>query len=77
MKFLLASAMVAAASANPNHGGVIRHTKLWEEARAGKHLLTPQPHTYLSQDDLPTDFTWGSVNGTNYLTTLRNQHIPV
>lgn len=26
---------------------------------------------------VPTNFTWGNVNGTNYLTNIRNQHLPV
>ena len=46
-------------------------------SRAGVHLLTPQPHTYMDVESLPTEFSWGDVNGTNYLTTMRNQHIPV
>eukprot|EP00397_Hematodinium_sp_SG-2012_P029111 GEMP01030728.1.p1 GENE.GEMP01030728.1~~GEMP01030728.1.p1 ORF type:complete len:326 (+),score=68.51 GEMP01030728.1:256-1233(+) len=29
-----------------------------------------------SEDDLPKEFTWGSVNGTSYLTKMLNQHIP-
>jgi cathepsin X len=45
--------------------------------RAGQHLRTPQPHTYLDVDALPGSFSWGSANGTNFLTTIRNQHIPV
>ena len=31
----------------------------------------------LSFGDLPTEFWWGWVNFTNYLTYQRNQHIPV
>lgn len=65
----------SASAKRPNP--IIRNEQLWEEMRAGKHLLTPQPHTYLSVEELPQDFSWSSVNGTNYLTTLRNQHIPV
>lgn len=72
--FLLAAAFLSTVSAS---GEVQRDTALWEEMRAGKHLVTPQPHTYLDTQALPQDFTWGEVNGTNYLSTLRNQHIPV
>jgi len=27
-------------------------------------------------DSLPANFTWGNINGINYLTLVRNQHIP-
>jgi hypothetical protein len=27
-------------------------------------------------EDLPEQFLWNNVNGTNFLTNLRNQHIP-
>lgn len=60
-----------------DRGEVIRNEKLWAEMEAGKYLLTPQPHTYLNAAEMPRDFTWANVNGTDYLTTLRNQHIPV
>lgn len=31
----------------------------------------------LSTADLPTNYWWGNVNGVNYLTYQRNQHIPI
>ena len=30
----------------------------------------------LAYDELPKNYWWGNVNGTNYLTLQRNQHIP-
>ena len=27
-------------------------------------------------DDLPKSFVWNNVDGTNYLTNIRNQHLP-
>ena len=49
-----------------------------------KHLLgnakAPEGYKYPfeveSKKDLPRNFTWGNVDGKNYLTRLRNQHIP-
>jgi cathepsin X len=56
---------------------VIRDAELWREMRAGKYLLTPEPYTYLPASSLPDTFSWNNVNGTDYLSTVRNQHIPV
>lgn len=36
----------------------------------------PLPYTYISKLDLPSQFFWGNVNGTSYLTRMLNQHIP-
>ena len=33
-------------------------------------------HKKIKDDDLPDAFTWGDVDGVNYLTMSRNQHIP-
>ena len=33
-------------------------------------------HTKIKDQDLPDAFTWGNVDGVNYLTMSRNQHIP-
>lgn len=40
------------------------------------NVKSPLPHTYLKSDHLPDSFTWGNVNGVNYLTHSLNQHVP-
>lgn len=39
-------------------------------------ILTSQPKHYVKTEDLPQAFDWGNVNGVNYLTMSRNQHLP-
>eukprot|EP01083_Nonionella_stella_P284187 967311_1 len=39
-------------------------------------VLTPEPHTYIDMDTLPDTFIWNNVNGTNFATLSRNQHLP-
>ena len=39
------------------------------------HVLTPLKSLPLK--DLPDNYWWGNVNGVNYLTVQRNQHIPI
>ena len=41
-----------------------------------ERVTGPRAHEKLVVGDLPSDFFWGNVNGTNFLTESRNQHIP-
>ena len=40
------------------------------------HVTSPLPHTYISPEDLPTSFDPRNIDGKDYTTVNRNQHIP-
>jgi cathepsin X len=42
----------------------------------GEKILTPRPHTLINAADLPKNFDGRNIDGTNYVTWTRNQHIP-
>lgn len=47
----------------------------WESV-GGEHIVSPLPHTYLTADEIPTEWDWRNVNNTNFVTWDKNQHIP-
>lgn len=36
----------------------------------------PRPHEYVSDDELPTSYSWDNIKGKSFLTKTLNQHIP-
>ena len=44
---------------------------------SGRKLVTmPEPKDYVDVTALPDNFSWGNVNGKNYLSKMLNQHLP-
>jgi len=55
-------------------------TKVSKESPCRVSNGLPQPGNIIAPlvpvDDLPEQFIWNDVEGVNYLTNLRNQHVP-
>ncbi|DBA03571.1 TPA: hypothetical protein N0F65_011472, partial [Lagenidium giganteum] len=42
----------------------------------GEHIISPLPHATMNMSDLPKNWDWRNVDGKNYVTWDKNQHIP-
>jgi len=71
--------MLAVVTATLAHGfelnPVVRDPKRWAAMDAG--LTGNATITMVESSALPADFTWANKDGINYLSSIRNQHIPV
>lgn len=50
--------------------------KAFRESNFAELILDPLPHTYINLANIPKEWDWRDINGTNFLTIVRNQHIP-
>jgi len=50
--------------------------KIMDGHKKRSHVVSPLPHTYLVEEDIPDNFSWDNVDGKSYLTKHLNQHIP-
>merc|ERR1711935_824641 len=61
-------------------GSVQAGTKVSKDAPCRVSNGLPQPGHIINPlepvDDLPEQWIWNSIEGTNYLTNIRNQHVP-
>jgi len=53
-----------------------KRKEVFRASERASRITKPLPHTYISPEDIPTEWDWRNVSGVNYASTTRNQHIP-
>ena len=84
MRLVAIATLVGMSTALPSNGSA-RINEVWTEDEERAHSVVVEdrlpgsqlPHEYMDLDALPTELSWKNMNGTNYVTTNLNQHIPV
>jgi len=72
---LLLLAIVVSAR-DPHFQGFIEDSKLRNDIKRRERITKPLPWETLSRAEIPDSWDWRNVNGKNFLSTIRNQHIP-
>jgi cathepsin X len=67
--------LVAVAAVPKRYGGFKRNTE-FRNGPLGSRITEPLPHEYIKPEALPASWDWRNVNGQNFASTTRNQHIP-
>jgi len=76
MKFSLLAAAAAAVSAADATGRRFNELVMMEGHTKKSHVVSPLPHTYIADEELPEEWDWNDQGGKSCLTHMLNQHIP-
>lgn len=60
----------------PRKGHCVKRDSEFRKSPKAQRITEPLPHTYLKPEDVPKSWDWRNVNGVNYASSTRNQHIP-